>query len=87
MGWRDVTDAWASARTVIAMVLPLTGIGHTLPLFFTTCEPMLQACLLANLNSLVLDYFSRQKVGGIHLTYTYLKQLPILGRVDGFSQV
>lgn len=36
------------------------------------------AILVANLNSLVLDYVARQKVGGSHVTQGYLKQLPIL---------
>ena len=35
-------------------------------------------CLLANLDSLAFDYATRQSVGGTHLTYGYLKQLPIL---------
>jgi hypothetical protein len=30
------------------------------------------------LNSLVLDYVARQKVGGTHLTYSYHNQLPVL---------
>jgi hypothetical protein len=36
------------------------------------------ALLLANLNSLPFDYMARQKVSGLHLTYGYLKQLPVL---------
>lgn len=38
----------------------------------------LVSALYANLCSYVLDYASRQKVGGTHLTYNYLKQLPVL---------
>jgi hypothetical protein len=34
--------------------------------------------LLANLNSFVLDYLARQKVGGTNLTYGYLTQFPVL---------
>jgi hypothetical protein len=34
--------------------------------------------LYANLNSLILDYTSRVKLGGTNLTYGYLKQFPIL---------
>lgn len=37
-----------------------------------------QACLVANLSSLVLDYVARQKVGGVNLTFFYLMQLPVL---------
>jgi hypothetical protein len=35
-------------------------------------------CLLGEFNSLVLDFVARQKIGGTHLTFTYLKQLPII---------
>ena len=38
----------------------------------------LSASLLANLNSLIVDYCARTKIGGVHLTYAYLKQLPVL---------
>ncbi|MCR4160237.1 N-6 DNA methylase [Kerstersia gyiorum] len=77
MGWRDITNA-TNERTVIASVVPLVGVGHTMPLFSTTANARLAACLLGNLCSLVLDYCARVKVGGTHLTYGYLKQFPIL---------
>lgn len=77
MGWRDITNA-TNERTVIASVVPLVGVGHTMPLFTTTANAQLAACLLGNLCSLVLDYCARVKVGGTHLTYGYLKQFPIL---------
>jgi hypothetical protein len=34
--------------------------------------------LVANFNSVVLDYAVRQKVGGTHLTFFIIKQLPVL---------
>ena len=77
IGWRDITGI-EKIRTVIASVMPRVGVGHTVPLIFSTASAAHQACLLANLNSLTLDYLARQKVGGTHLTYGYLKQLPIL---------
>jgi hypothetical protein len=36
------------------------------------------ACLLGDLNSLVLDYVARQKIGGMSLSYFILKQFPVL---------
>jgi hypothetical protein len=77
MGWRDICRA-TDERTVIASVLPLAGVGHTMPLFFTTQTPAHNAALLGNLDSLVLDFCARVKVGGTHLTYGYLKQFPVL---------
>ncbi|HEY4000613.1 MAG TPA: hypothetical protein VGO93_17210, partial [Candidatus Xenobia bacterium] len=72
--WRDVCRS-TDERTVIAAILPRVGVGHTAQLMFPQGPAPL---LLANLNSLVLDYVARQKIGGIHLTYSYLQQLPIL---------
>ena len=77
MGWRDIARN-TDQRTVIASALPRVGVGHTMPLFSCLQPTNLQAALLANLTSLVLDYIARQKVGGTHLTYGYLKQLPVL---------
>ena len=77
MGWRDITNA-TNERTVIASVVPLVGVGHTMPLFSTTADARHTAALLANLCSLVLDFCARVKVGGTHLTYSYFKQFPVL---------
>jgi len=77
MGWRDIALR-SVERTVIASVMPLAGVGHTMPLFSTTAGTRRTAALLANLTSMTLDYCARVKVGGTHLTYGYLKQFPIL---------
>jgi hypothetical protein len=77
MGWRDICRA-TDERTVIASVVPRVGVGHTMPLFMTTAEPMRVAALLGNFSALVLDFIARVKVGGTHLTYSYLKQFPFI---------
>ena len=78
LGWRDITNA-TNERTVIAGVVPRVGVGHTYPLMFVEQDDiLLWAALLANLNLLVFDYVTRQKIGGTHLTYGYLKQFPTL---------
>jgi hypothetical protein len=78
MGWRDITNA-TNERTVIAGVIPRVGVGHTNPLFFTSVgEARKEAAFLGNWNSIVFDFVARQKVGGTHLTYGYLKQFPAL---------
>ncbi|MBM4237603.1 MAG: S24 family peptidase [Euryarchaeota archaeon] len=79
LGWRDVTNVTTNRRTVIATVLPRVGVGHTCPVFlFGTIAPRKAALLLANLCALALDFPARQKIGGNHLTYGYLNQLPVL---------
>lgn len=77
MGWRDITNA-TNERTVIASVVPRVGVGHTMPLFYSSESQFRQAALLGNGCSLTFDYVARQKVGGTHLTYSYLKQFPVL---------
>lgn len=79
MGWRDICRA-TDERTVIASVIPRVGVNHKTPLYFVrpTLSVAHSAALLANFDSLVLDYVARQKVGGTSLSYFYLKQLPFL---------
>jgi hypothetical protein len=77
MGWRDITGV-EKIRTVISATIPRLAVGHTIPVIFVEVPPALWAVLLANLNSLILDFVARTKVGGTHLTYGYLKQFPVL---------
>ncbi len=77
MGWRDITQA-TNFRTTIASVVPLAAAGDTLLLLKTQQKPSLNACLLADFNSLVRDYIARQKVAGKHLKFFTMKQLATL---------
>jgi hypothetical protein len=77
LGWRDICRA-TDERTVIASLIPRAAVGHQLPLMMPSAAPPLVACLYACLSSFALDYAGRQKVGGTHLTYFFLKQLPVL---------
>ncbi len=79
MGWRDITNA-TNERTVIAAAMPVAGIGNSLPLFFIEDDVRvaLQACFVASLGSLVCDFFARHKVGGTHLNFFVVRQIPVL---------
>ena len=79
MGWRDICRA-TDARTTIATVIPFAGANHKFLMFRfgRQSKTTLQSCFLADLDSLVLDFFARQKLGGTDLTYTYIRQFPIL---------
>jgi hypothetical protein len=86
MAFRDVCRA-TDCRTGIFTVVPLCGTAHPLPLLVTNknirpCECLV---LLANCNSLVLDYVLRQKFPGHHLLFYILKQLPIIP-LDHYSE-
>jgi hypothetical protein len=78
MGWRDITNV-TNERTVIQCVIPVTGCGDTLLLFFPASKYMsLHPCLLAESSCLVHDFVARQKLGGTHLKLHVKKQLPVL---------
>jgi len=78
LGWRDICRS-TDERTVISSIFPRYGCGDTFLLAFPTVGgPQMTAALLANLNSFVLDYTARQKIGGTHLKYHVFKQLSIL---------
>ena len=82
IGFKDVTSAVAY-RTFILSVIPYAGVGHTMPLILPNIGNISAiACLLANCNSLISDYVARQKIGYIHMTYGYVRQLPIFAPVE-----
>jgi hypothetical protein len=73
VGFGNVTSP-TNERTMTSSVLPLSGVGHSEPLIFTTRE---QTLLPSVLCSFIFDYVSRQKVGGVNYTYGYLNQQPV----------
>jgi hypothetical protein len=76
--FRDVTNS-TNERTVIASVLPRVGVANNAPVFIPkTQQTNLIACLAGNLNSIAFDFIARQKVGGMHINFFILKQLPVL---------
>ncbi|MCL6643337.1 MAG: hypothetical protein K6T71_08525, partial [Candidatus Bipolaricaulota bacterium] len=78
VGFRDVTNA-TNERTAIFSLLPRVGVGHTMPIVLTgEISAIHLSCFLANLNVLIFDWALRQKIGGTHLTFFILRQLPVL---------
>lgn len=78
IGWRDITSA-TNERTMVASIIPYSGPSYTLRVITKIdASPRQQAALLANLNSIVLDYLARQSMNGSHLSDYIVKQLPIL---------
>ena len=75
LGWRDIARA-SDIRTVISCVVPRAAANHTFPLMMTSSDPQVVTSLYANLSSIPFDYCARQKVGGTHLTFFTMRQLP-----------
>ncbi len=92
LGFRDIARP-TDVRTMIASIVPWAGYGNTVPLMiedrgaprvglapfrgpaFTAAN---SACLMANLNSLCIDFVARQKAQGTHLNWYIVKQLPVI---------
>ena len=84
LGFRDIARP-TDMRTFIAAVLPQVGCGHTLPILLSEngdFSSEIAAQMLANLNSFALDYVTRQKVQGTHLTWYTVEQLPVIAPAD-----
>lgn len=80
LAFKDVT-ASTNTRTMIAAIVPHVACANTLPLLLGTDESFkahTAALFLANLNSFALDYATRQKIHGTHLTWYIVEQLPVV---------
>ncbi len=75
-GWCDVTSS-TNERTSIPAFLPISAVGHTFPVMLPKTSPRQTAGLIAVQSSLVFDFISRQKIGGIHMALMTWKQLPV----------
>ena len=64
-------------RTTIVTVTARVGMSDTAPLLHTQ-NAKATALLVANMNSIVLDFAARTSVGGTGLVFFMIKQLPIL---------
>jgi hypothetical protein len=60
-------------------LLPRAAVGHTVSLIFLheASDAKYKCTFVANANSLATDYVIRQKLGGLHLSYYIVRQLPV----------
>ncbi|MCA9852230.1 MAG: N-6 DNA methylase [Dehalococcoidia bacterium] len=85
LSFRDITNA-TNERTALMAVLPEAGIGNTAAVLDVSeqtaafsSRASAASALLANFDSMVLDWAARFSVGGTHMNFFIVKQLPILG--------
>ena len=74
---RKTTNA-TNERTCIDSFAQRAGISDRAPIMHFRSSPVLKALMLANTNSIVLDYAARCSVGGTDLGHYILRQLPVL---------
>lgn len=77
MGWRRNARN-NDERTTIAGLIPRAGVGDSVFMFTWRNTAATAAAFLGCLDSLVLDFVARQKVGGVNFSFYYMEQLPIL---------
>ena len=78
LGFKDVT-APTNVRSMIAALIPGSGVGNTLPIVSADWYGGADAaCLLANFNAVLFDYVARQKIQGQHLNWFIVEQLPVV---------
>lgn len=77
MGWRNIARS-TDERSFISTVLPIVGIGHSMPIWLLSIGAPMAAAFLGNMSSLVFDFVVRQKLGGTNMTFGYYKQFPVL---------
>ncbi len=66
-------------RTLISSNLPQSGIGNSAPIInYDHAPAVASALILANMNSIPLDWAARLSVGGTHMSFFIVKQLPVL---------
>jgi hypothetical protein len=72
---------------MIAAMLPESAVVNSAPFILTgraaegearAISPRRELCLLGNLNAFAYDFVARQKVGGLHLNFFIVEQIPTL---------
>jgi len=78
LAFKNVTSP-TNQRTMIAAFIPAVGVINSAPIirFEENISLTLQSCLLANLNSFILDYVARQKIGNVNLNFFLIEQFPM----------
>ena len=75
---RGITTS-TNERTLLSHNLPQGGIGNSAPVVnYKNIRAVASALVLANMNSIPLDWASRFSVGGVNLNFFIVKQLPVL---------
>lgn len=77
--FKKVTSS-TNERTLLATILPSVAANDSIHLVFFHTETASQkkVAFLANLNTLTLDFVSRQKLGGQNFNFWVFQQLPII---------
>ena len=76
--FRGITNS-TNERTFLTGNIPWSGVGNSAPVVdFERGRAIAATLVLANMNSLPLDWAARFSVGGVNMNFFIVKQLPVL---------
>ncbi len=83
IGFRDISAA-TNERLIISTILPNAAIGDTVGLLLDDggLDAQSAACVVANLNSMAVDYIAGRKIPGTHVKKYAIEQLPMITPAD-----
>lgn len=76
--FRSITNS-TNERTLVANSIPKSGVGNSAPIVeYEHAQAIASALVIANMNSLPLDWAACISVGGTNMNFYIVKQLPVL---------
>jgi len=82
LAFRSITNP-TNARTMVAAALPQCGVGNSMGILLPQKDNQKRfqssaSLMLANINSVPLDFVSRQKIQGQNMNWYIVEQLPVI---------
>ena len=77
LGFKEIT-APTNVKTFIAALFPAVGFGNKVPILKSETEDREEWLLAANLNAMIFDFATRQKIQGQTLNLFIVEQLPVI---------
>lgn len=83
LGFRRITNA-NNMRCAVFSIFPGFAAGDTIPILSSISSPNKAIILNVITSSFIFDYISRQKIGGVHMDFHFVKQFitPHPERID-----
>lgn len=78
IAYRSIMESHDSRSFIMSLIPDARGVGHSATLLFVERGTMPGATLLGMMSSIIMDYSSRQKLGGKNMSTFIVKQLPFL---------
>jgi hypothetical protein len=77
LGFKEITSP-TNVRTFMSALFPTVGFGNKVPILKPEADGRREWLLAANLNAIVFDFVTRQKIQGQTLNLFVIEQLPVV---------